>query len=150
MSTATTVHAHIEYELIEHANHQVLIIDFLSPEIGTSGHARELGEQLHSLIRSRSHQYFVIDFAGARSLGSTAFSEIASFAHKAKSVWACNLNDKLKLGAAFVGLNTCARFAVNRLAAIEEAERTARSDKEKPVDNRARTDSIINRMCTQR
>ena len=135
MSTATTIHAHIAYELIEDANHQVLIIDFLALEIGTSGHARELGEQLHSLIRSQLHQYFVIDFVGARSLGSTAFSEIASFAQKAKSVWACNLNDKLRFGAAFVGLDTWARFAVNRLAAIEEAERTARWDEEGPVDH---------------
>jgi hypothetical protein len=87
---------------------------------------RELGEQLHLLMRPHLHQYFVIDFAGARSLGSTAFSEIASFVHKAKSVWVCNLDNKLRIGAAFVGLDTCARFAVHRLAAIEEAERTAR------------------------
>jgi anti-anti-sigma regulatory factor len=135
MSTATTIHAHIAYELIEDANHQVLIIDFLSPEISTSGHARELGEQLHSLIRSQPHQYFVIDFAGVRSLGSTAFSEIASFVQKAKSVWVCNLNSKLQIGADFVGLDAWARFAVNRLSAIEEAERTARRDKVDSVKN---------------
>ena len=139
MSTATTIHAHIAYELIEGANHHVLIIEFLSPEIGTSGHARELGEQLHSLIRSQPRQYFVIDCAGVRSLGSTAFSEIASFVHDAKSVWICNLDNKLRVGAAFVGIDTWAKFAVNRLAAIEEAERAARWDEEDSVDNRAQT-----------
>jgi anti-anti-sigma regulatory factor len=139
MSTVTTLQAHIAYELIENTNHQVVIIEFLSREIATAAHARELAEQLQSLIRPQPLQYFVIDCEGVRSLGSTAFSEIVSFVHKAKVVWVCNLADKLRLGAALVGLDTWARFAVSRLAAIDEAERTARWDEDVAVDNSART-----------
>ena len=92
MSTATDRQAHIAYELIEDTNHQVVVIEFVSHDIISPAHARELGEQLHSLIRPEAPQYFVIDFAGVRSLGSTAFSEILSFVHKAKPVWVCNLD----------------------------------------------------------
>jgi anti-anti-sigma regulatory factor len=137
MPTATTIQAHIAYELIEDANHQVVIVDFLSHDIATSAHARELGEQLHSLIRPQPPQYFVIDCAAARSLGSTAFGEIASFVHRAKSVWVCNLDHNLRFGAALVGLDTWAKYAASRRAAIEEAERTARWDEDDALDNRA-------------
>jgi anti-anti-sigma regulatory factor len=134
MSTTMTIQAHIAYELIENANHQVVIIDFLSHDITTTAHARELGEQLQSLIRPGPAQYFVIDCAGVRSLGSTAFSEIVSFVHKAKSVWVCNLENTLRFGAALIGLDNWAKFAANRHAAIEVAERTARWDEEDTLD----------------
>ena len=134
MSTATAIQAHIAYELIEDTNHQVVVIEFVSPEITSPAHARELGEQLHSLIRPQSPQYFVIDCAGVRALGSTAFSEIMSFVHKARPVWFCNLDDTLRLGASLIGLDNWARFAADRRAAIKEAERTARWDEEDTVD----------------
>jgi anti-anti-sigma regulatory factor len=126
MSTATTTQAHIAYELIENTEHQVVIVEFLSHDIATTAHARELGEQLHLLICPDSIQYFVIDCAGVRSLGSTAFSEILSFVRDAKAVWVCNLDNQLRFGAALIGLDTWAKYAANRRAAIEEAERTAR------------------------
>ena len=93
MSTATAIQAHIAYDLIEGSNHEVVIIDFASHEIASPAHARELGEQLESLIRPRSLQYFVIDFAAVRSLGNTAFSELVSFVRKAMPVWVCNLDE---------------------------------------------------------
>jgi anti-anti-sigma regulatory factor len=93
-----------------------------------------LGTQLHSLIHPQTPQYFIIDFANVRALGSTAFSEIVSFVHKARPVWVCNLDGTLRLGAALVGLDNWARFAATRRAAITEAERTARWDEEDTVD----------------
>ncbi len=134
MSTATTGQTHIAYELIEGTNHQVVIIEFLSHHITSPAHARELGEQLCSLLRPRPSQYFVLDCAGVRSLGSTAFSEILTFVHKARPVWFCNLDGSLRLGASLIGLDNWAKFAADRRAAIKEAERTARWDEEDTVD----------------
>jgi len=134
MSTATALQAHITYELIEDTNRQVVVIAFVSPEITSPAQAQELGEQLLSLIRPQSPQYFVIDCAGVQALGSTAFSEIMSFVHKARPVWFCNLNESLRLGASLIGLDYWARFAADRRAAIKEAERTARWDEEDTVD----------------
>ena len=92
MSTTTTMQAHIAYELIEDTNHDVVVIEFESYDFASPVQARELGEQLNSLIQSHSLQYFVIDFAKVRSLGSTAFGEIVSFVRKATPVWICNLD----------------------------------------------------------
>jgi hypothetical protein len=136
MSSTTAIQPHIAYDVIEATNYQVVVIEFVSHDITSPSHARELGKQLHSLIRSQPLQYFVIDCAGVRSLGSTAFSEIVSFVHK-RPVWVCNLDNTLRLGAALVGLENWARFAGNRRAAIEEAERTARWDEEDTAHNPA-------------
>jgi len=134
MSTATTIQAHIAYELIEDTNHDVVVIEFVSHDLASPVHARELGEQLNSLIRPHSVQYFVIDFATVRSLGSTAFGEIVSFVRKARPVWVCNLDATLRLGASLIGLDDCAKFTANRRVAINEAVRTARRDEEDTVD----------------
>ena len=137
MSTATTTQTHIAYELIEDTNHQVVVIEFVSHDITSPTHARDLGEQLRSLIQPQSAQYFVIDCSGVRSLGSTAFSEIVSFVHRARPVWVCNLDHTLHFGAALIGLDNWARFAADRRAAIEEAVRTAQWDEEDGVDQSA-------------
>jgi len=134
MSTATTIQAHIAYELIDGTNHDVVVIEFVTHDITSPDHARELGEQLNSLIRPHSLQYFVIDFASARSLGSTAFGEIVSFVRKATPVWVCNLDKRLRLGASLVGLDDCAKYTSNRREAINEAARTARLDEQDTVD----------------
>lgn len=134
MSTATAIQAHIAYEVIEDAKHEVVVIEFLSEDINSPIHAIELGSQLQSLIRPRAHQYFIMDCAGVHALGSTAFSEIASFARLARPVWVCNLDHTLRLGAAMVGLENWVRFAASRRAAIQDAERTARWDQEDTVD----------------
>jgi anti-anti-sigma regulatory factor len=139
MSTATTIEAHIAYELIKDTNHEVVVIEFVGREIVSPAHARELGEQLDSLIRPQSLQYFVIDFAGVQALGSTAVGEIGSFVRKARPAWICNLDDTLRLGFYLIGLDNWARFAADRLAAIKEAERTARWDEEDPVVHPALT-----------
>ena len=134
MSTATTIQAHIAYELIEGTNHQVVVIEFVSHDIASPAHALELGDQLNSLIRPRSPRYFIIDFAGVRAMGSTAFSEIVSFVQKARPVWVCNLDATLRLGASLIGLDNWVRFAANRRAAIKDAERTAQWDAEDTAD----------------
>jgi anti-anti-sigma regulatory factor len=134
MSTATTIQAHIAYELIEDTNHDVVVIEFQSHDIASPVHAHELGEQLNSLIRPDSDHYFVIDFAGVRSLGSTAFGEIVSFVRKAAPVWVCNLDTTLQLGASLIGLDDCAKFAADRRAAINEALRAVRRNEEDTID----------------
>jgi hypothetical protein len=134
MPTPTTVQAHVAYELIEQTKHQVVAIEFLSREIISPASARELGGQLLLLVRPFVSQYFVLDFAGVRSLGSTAFSEILSFVRIARPVWVCNLDHTLRLGAALVGLDNWVKFAASRQAAVEEAEWTARSDEQDTVD----------------
>jgi anti-anti-sigma regulatory factor len=126
--------AHIAYELIKDTNHDVVVIEFESYDFASPVQARELGEQLNSLIQSHSLQYFVIDFAKVRTLGSTAFGEIVSFVRKATPVWVCNLDETLRLGASLSGLDDCAQFAANRHVAINKAARTARRDEEDTVD----------------
>jgi anti-anti-sigma regulatory factor len=134
MSTATTIQPHIAYELIKDTNHDVMIVEFLSQDFASPIHARELGEQLHSLIQPHELQYFVIDFAGVRTLGSTAFGEIVHFVRRATPVWVCNLDKSLRLGASLSGLDACAHIAENRHLAISRAEKTARRDEEDTID----------------
>jgi hypothetical protein len=135
MSTTLTAFDHIAYELIEGTNHQVVVIEFVSPDITSPAEARELGTQLGLLIRPRPSQYFVIDFAGVRSLGSAVFSEILTFVHTAKPVWVCNLDNSLWREAYMIGLDNWVRCAANRQVAIAEAERTARWDEEDAVSS---------------
>jgi anti-anti-sigma regulatory factor len=77
---------------------------------------------------------FVIDFANVRALGSSAFGEIASFAHKAGRLCVCNMQENLRLGAALIGLEDCADFVASRRVAINEARRAAMCDEENTVD----------------
>jgi anti-anti-sigma regulatory factor len=125
MSATTAIQAHIAYELIDDTSHDVMVIEFVSNNITGSVHSRELGEQLNSLIQPSWPQYFVLDFANVRALGSMAFGEIASFAQKVKPIWVCNLDDTLRLGASLIGLDDCAEFSFNRRAAIEAARSAA-------------------------
>jgi anti-anti-sigma regulatory factor len=135
MSTATTAQDHIAHELIEGTNHQVVVIDFLSPDVTSPIEARDLGAQLRLLIRPQRPQYFVIDFAGVRSLGDSAFSEILSFVHDAKPVWLCNLDNSLWRVAYLIGLDNWVKCAANRHMAIAEAQRTAGWDEEDSVNS---------------
>jgi len=138
MSIATASQAHIAYESIEDTNHELVVIKFVNHDIVSPRDAREFGDELHSLIRPQAHQYFVIDFAGVRALGNSAFGEIVSFGHKTRPVWVCNLDHTLRLGASLIGVDNWVRFAANRRAAIEDAEKTARWDEEDTVDWPAR------------
>jgi anti-anti-sigma regulatory factor len=124
MSSAT-LQAHIAYELIDETSPDVVAIEFLSQEISSPYHARELGEQLDSLIRPDLPQSFVLDLGNVRSLGSTAFGEIVAFAHKVDQLWVCNMQPDLRLGASLIGLDDCAVFAANRRVAINEARKAA-------------------------
>jgi len=134
MSTTTTIQAHIAYELIDDHYPDIVVIEFLSQDIVSPCRARELGQQLHSLIRSDLPHNFVIDFGNVRSLGSTAFGEIVSFAHKVGRLCVYNMHENLRLGAALIGLNLCADYAANRRLAINSARRAAMRGEEDTVD----------------
>jgi len=85
MSTKTMTCAHIACESIGTDKPELVVIEFLSPEICSPVHAREFGAQLDSLSRPDVPQNFVIDFTNVRSIGSTAFCEIADFVRGVRS-----------------------------------------------------------------
>jgi anti-anti-sigma regulatory factor len=121
-----TEQAHIAYDLIDDVHPSVVVIEFLSPELVGPRAAGELGEQLESLLfRPGLPRTFVLDFSNVRVLGSTAFSEIVSFAKLANRPYVCNLRRELRLGADIVGLSRCTEFAASRSLAIDAAQRAA-------------------------
>ncbi len=134
MSTIANVQAHIAYELIDDSAPEVVVVEFLSPEITSSVHALELGEQLNSLIRPELPRNYVIDFANVRSLGSTAFGEIANFVRRVGRVRVCHLANQLQLGATLIGLDDWVEFADSRKAAIRDAIEDARRGEQETVD----------------
>ena len=134
MSTIANLQAHIAYELVVDNAPEVVVVEFLSPEITSSVHALELGEQLNSLIQADLPRNYVIDFAKVRSLGSTAFGEFANFVRRVGRVRVCHLGDNLRLGAALIGLDDCVEFAESRKAAIREAIEDARRGEQETVD----------------
>jgi anti-anti-sigma regulatory factor len=135
MSATTTPHAHVAYELIDQDNPEVVVIEFLSPEIVGPLHAGELGAQLDSLIRGDWPSNFVMDFAKVGSLGSTAFAEIGAFVRRVSKVRFCNLHPTLQLGAALMGLDGRVEFSVSRHAAIRAARRDGRRGARNTVDS---------------
>jgi anti-anti-sigma regulatory factor len=134
MSATSTGQAHIAYELIDDANPELVVIEFLSHDVTSALHSRELGEQLESLIGTELPQHFVIDFANVRSLGSTAFGDIVSFARQVRHVSVCNLQDNLRLGASLIGLDQFVDLAANRRVAINLARKSAMRGQEDTVD----------------
>ena len=130
MSTATTIQAHIAYELIDDTDPDVVVIDFLSHVMADPAHAHELQEQLESLIRPDLPQNFVIDFRNVRSLGSSAFGAIVTFMRQVHQVKVCNLDGNLRFGAALSGLDDCTEYAISRQVAINLARQGARRDME--------------------
>jgi anti-anti-sigma regulatory factor len=134
MSNNANLQAHIAYELIDDNAPEVVVVEFLSPEITSSVHALELGEQLNSLIRSDLPRNFVIDFTKVRALGSTAFGEIANFVRRVGRVRVCHLADNLQLGASLIGLDDWVEFADSRNAAIRDAIADARRGEQETVD----------------
>ena len=134
MSTSTMARAHIACEWIGEDKPEVVVIDLLSQEMCSPLLAEELGTQLDSLIRPDVPRNFVIDFANVRSLGSTAFSEIANFVRRVGRVRVCNLDDMLQLGASLIGLDDWVHFAESRNQAIRAARRDWRRGEEDTVD----------------
>jgi anti-anti-sigma regulatory factor len=123
MSGNQTVDAHIAYDLIDETDPKVVVIEFLSRSIIDPGHARELGEQLHSLFRAHLPRRFVIDFKDVRMLGSRAFAEIATFARNVRvgggKVTICRIPEMVRLGATLIGLDDQAEFVQDRQSAID-------------------------------
>jgi anti-anti-sigma factor len=129
MSGASTIQAHIAYELIDATDPQVVVIEFLSRAIADPGHAYELGEELSSLVRSDLPRQFVIDFKNVRTLGSTAFGEIVAFVRAVRRVGGqvkvCNIDEIIRLGATLIGLDDFAEFAASRRSAIDACLKSA-------------------------
>lgn len=134
MSATSIDQADIAYELIDDTNPEVVIIEFLSHDVTSELHSRELGEQLESLIGTELPQQFIIDFANVRALGSTAFGEILSFARKVRHVTMCNLQGNLRFGASLIGLDDFADLATDRRVAINLARKAAMRGLEDTVD----------------
>jgi anti-anti-sigma regulatory factor len=120
--------------LIDDQNPAVAVIEFLTRRITDPRHAHELGDQLDALIRPELPNSFVIDFANVRSLGSSAFGAILSFAQKVGRVSFCNMREDLRTGACLIGLDLYGDFAVSRRAAVDEALRAATRGEEDTVD----------------
>jgi anti-anti-sigma regulatory factor len=134
MSTSTAIQTHIAYELIGETDHGVVVIEFLSREIADSFHARQLREQLKSLIRAEFPHNYVLDYGNFRSVGSTAFGHILSFVHSAGQVRVCNVHESVRVGVSLIGLDDCVEFAASRRAAIDAALQAARRGEEETTE----------------
>ena len=134
MSSIATQQALIAYELITDEHPQVMVIEFLTADILGPHQARELREQLDSLISSGLPRNVVIDFRNARMLGSSAFGVIARFVRQVLHVRVCNLGHSLRLGAALIGLDECVEFADSRNSAVRAALADAMPSGEDTVD----------------
>jgi anti-anti-sigma regulatory factor len=122
MPETSPIGAHIAFELVHDPDPKIVVIEFLSRAITDPRHARELGEELRSLIQPGWPLQFVIDFKNVRSLGSTAFGEIASFAHDIRlaggQVSVCRIAEMVRLGASLIGLDDEAHITESRQSAI--------------------------------
>ena len=123
MASRSCAQAHIAYESIGELEPKVVVIEFLTRDIGSPIVARQLGEQLCSLIDPDFPRYFVLDFKNVRMIGSSGFAEIVSFVRKAGRVVICNMPATLQLGAAMIGLEDHAAFARDRQTAIDAGMR---------------------------
>jgi anti-anti-sigma regulatory factor len=140
MTVSATVQSHIAYDLIDEHHPEITVIEFLSRDIIGPHQAEELREQLDSLIWAGVPRNFVIDFANARALGSSAFAVIAGFVRKYGHVRACNMSENLKLGAGLTGLENWVQFADSREAVVREARTDARRGQDETEDYPAMTD----------
>jgi anti-anti-sigma regulatory factor len=134
MASRSCVQAHIAYELIGELEAKVVVIEFLTRDIASPILARQLGEQLCSLIDRDTAQYFVLDFKNVRMIGSSGFAEIVSFVRKAGRVGICNLPATLELGAAMIGLEDHAKLARDRQSAIDAGMRATDCRREAVVE----------------
>jgi anti-anti-sigma regulatory factor len=125
MSAPIKIQAHIAYQLIDASKPEVVVVEFMTDQLIDPVRARELADQLESLIRPGFPRTFVIDFGNVRSLGSRGFGAIVSFARQVDRLFVCDLRDHLRLGSALSGLDQCAQFFTDRRTAINEARRAA-------------------------
>jgi anti-anti-sigma factor len=118
----TTSQAHIAYESNDDKHPRMVIVEFLSRAIANPAHATELSQQLCALIRPEFPKRFVLDFAGVRSLSSTAFGALVSFVLKVRqaggTVAICNMDEFVRFGADVIHLGDYAEFADDRPSAI--------------------------------
>ncbi len=134
MSSITAHEPFIAYELIEDELPEVTVIEFVHGDILGPHQARELREQLESLMSSGVPRNVVIDFRNARMLGSSAFGVIAKFVRQLARVRACNISHSLRLGASLIGLDDWVDFAQSRESAVQAALEDARRGREETAD----------------
>lgn len=115
-------HAHIAYTFEDDHNRMVVIVEFLSRAIADPSHAAELSQQLSTLIRPDLPLRYVLDFAGVRSLSSTAFGSLLSFIlkvrHAGGQVAMCNMDEFIRFGADLIRMGNFAQFASDRKSAV--------------------------------
>jgi anti-anti-sigma regulatory factor len=133
MSSIATHQALIAYELISDDHPEVTVIEFQTADILGPHQARELRDQLDSLISAGLPRNVVIDFRNARMLGSSAFGVIARFVRQVWRARVCNVSHSLRLGAALIGLDEWVEFAHSR----ESAVRAALADAEQSCEDTA-------------
>jgi anti-anti-sigma regulatory factor len=142
MSTTATFEAHVAYELVHDRDPAVVVLEVVNDDLASPSLAHEFGEQLECYVRPEFPHRFVIDFANVRTVGSTAFGELVSFARQVGRLVICNLATNLRLGASLADLDLYAEFAPSRRAAIDIARRGPMRGDEETVDYPAwRTDS---------
>jgi anti-anti-sigma regulatory factor len=114
--------AHIAYELDDNEHPRVVIVEFLSRAIADPAHAAELSHQLCMLIRPDFPSRFLLDFEDVRSLSSTAFGALVSFALKVRQsgghVAFCRMDAFVRFGADLIRLGEYTTFADDRRSAI--------------------------------
>jgi hypothetical protein len=140
MTASAQVQLHIAYELMDEEKPEVTVIEFVSRDVVGPNQAQELREQLESLIWADVPKTFVIDFANARALGSSAFAVIAGFIRQVGYVRVCNLSHGLMLGATLIGLEDWVPLEEGRGSAIREARRAARHGQDETEDYPAMPD----------
>jgi anti-anti-sigma regulatory factor len=135
MSSIATHQALIAYELVDDDLHpDVTVIEFLTGDILGPHQARELRDQLDSLISAGFPRNVVLDFRNARMLGSSAFGVIARFVRRVWIARPCNVRPSLRLGASLIGLDESVEFADSRESAIRAALAEAQQSREETAD----------------
>lgn len=134
MSARNTIGSHIAYELIDDRMRDAVLVEFVDPELTEPQQARELGQELNSLLRQDFPRNFIIDFGNVRALDSAAVRAIDAFAHRVDRLFVCNIRESMRLGTALGGLDDCAEFVADRRTAINEARKAAMGDEEETVD----------------
>ena len=99
----------------------MVIVDS-EPCLCRSRTAAELSHELGELIRPELPSRYVLDFAGVRSLSSTAFGGLLSFILKVRHVGGdvaiCNMEEFVRVGADIIRIGDFAVFGADRRSAI--------------------------------
>jgi anti-anti-sigma factor len=100
-----------------------VVIEFLSHAVADPVHADALGRELHALIRPDLPDRYLLDFHRVRSLSSTAFGALVSFALDVGKVGGqvriCNIDEFVRFGADVIRLGDYAPIHKDRQSALD-------------------------------